>query len=94
VVAKRDKGSYTLADQDGKILNKHWNSFHLNDTMYKFSIYSMKRISVVLISFHFKLCKSMLVENYSDSLYQIFTLTAKSYTKTLLKDGDHPDGSL
>ena len=54
----------------------------------------MKRISAVLISFHFKLCKSVLVENHSDSLYQVFTLTAKAYIETLLKDGDHPNGSL
>ena len=29
VVTKGDKGSYTLADQNGKILSKQWNSFHL-----------------------------------------------------------------
>ena len=29
VIAKEGKSSYTLADQDGKILSKQWNSFHL-----------------------------------------------------------------
>ena len=30
----------------------------------------------------------------SDSLYQVLTLTAKAYTKTLRKDKSPPDGSL
>jgi len=29
VVARGGKGSYTLVDQEGKMLNKPWNSFYL-----------------------------------------------------------------
>ena len=42
VVAKRGKSSYTLVYQDGKILDKQWNSFHLKRIMCKLLIYSMK----------------------------------------------------
>jgi len=62
--------------------------------MYKLLIYSMKRITIAYHFFQFQASQISVSEMIlSDNLYRVFTLTAKAYTETLLKDGCPPSPS-